>query len=97
MQEAVARAHVVVLGVASPAFCMPSEWVSPGALVINVAAHPNVCEETLLEVPGVRYVPKIGRMTVAMLQRNLARLINNFHLPTPSNLGSTPGGGGQAR
>jgi methylenetetrahydrofolate dehydrogenase (NAD+) len=80
-QGAVAGADVVILGVSSPSFRMPCEWVAPGTLVINVAAQPNVDEHALLQVPGVTYVPKIGQMTVAMLQRNLVRLIENFHLP----------------
>lgn len=39
---------------------MPCEWISPGTVVINVAAQPNVCEDSVLAIPGVRYVPKIG-------------------------------------
>ena len=31
------------------------------------------------QVPGVRYVPLVGKVTVAMLERNLIRLIDNFH------------------
>jgi methylenetetrahydrofolate dehydrogenase (NAD+) len=30
-------------------------------------------------VPGVKYVPLVGKVTVAMLERNLLRLIDNFH------------------
>lgn len=30
-------------------------------------------------VPGVVYVPMVGKVTVAMLERNLMRLYENFH------------------
>lgn len=32
-------------------------------------------------VPGVVYVPMVGKVTVAMLERNLMRLYENFHAP----------------
>jgi hypothetical protein len=34
-----------------------------------------------LEIPGVVYVPLVGKVTVAMLERNLMRLYNQFHHP----------------
>ena len=30
------------------------------------------------KIPGVRYVPMVGKVTVAMLERNLLRLHENF-------------------
>jgi len=39
---------------------MPCAWIQAGSVVINVAAQPNVCEDAIRQVPGVRYVPKIG-------------------------------------
>ena len=49
--------------------------------VVNVASFKNVDEESLLKVPGVTYVPMVGKVTVAMLERNLVRLYENFHHP----------------
>jgi methylenetetrahydrofolate dehydrogenase (NAD+) len=46
---------------------------------VNVASFKNVDEEKLLEIPGVVYVPMVGKVTVAMLERNLMRLYENFH------------------
>jgi hypothetical protein len=46
-----------------------------------VASFKNVDEESLLTVPGVVYVPMVGKVTVAMLERNLMRLYENFHAP----------------
>jgi len=54
--------------------------VSPGTVVVNVASFKNVNEDEILQIPGVKYVPLVGKVTVAMLQRNLMRLYENFHV-----------------
>jgi len=46
-----------------------------------VASFKNVDEEALLQIPGVVYVPQVGKVTVAMLERNLMRLFEQFHHP----------------
>jgi methylenetetrahydrofolate dehydrogenase (NAD+) len=46
-----------------------------------VASFKNVEEQALLQVPGVIYVPMVGKVTVAMLERNLMRLFDQFHHP----------------
>ena len=48
---------------------------------MNVASFKNVDEESLLNIPGVVYVPQVGKVTVAMLERNLMRLFEQFHHP----------------
>lgn len=58
---------------------MPIEWIQPNTTVVNVASFKNVDEESLLKVPGVVYVPMVGKVTVAMLERNLMRLYEQFH------------------
>ena len=60
---------------------MPTEWIQPNTAVVNVASFKNVDEEALLKVPGVVYVPMVGKVTVAMLERNLMRLYEQFHSP----------------
>jgi methylenetetrahydrofolate dehydrogenase (NAD+) len=108
--------------VPSPKYKLPTEWIKPGAVVVNVASCKNVNEEELmqvglrlehtnaathhllapniaksqrdradvqsvppdtshhiLQVPGVVYVPLVGKVTVAMLERNLMRLYENYH------------------
>ena len=49
---------------------------------MNVASFKNVDEEALLKIPGVVYVPLVGKVTVAMLERNLMRLYEQFHAPS---------------
>ena len=46
-----------------------------------MASFKNVDEEELLKIPGVVYVPLVGKVTVAMLERNLMRLYEQFHDP----------------
>ena len=41
---------------------------------VNVASYKNVDEEAVLGLGTVRYVPLVGKVTVAMLERNLLRL-----------------------
>ena len=67
------------VGVPTQDYRLPVAWVRPNAVVINVSSFKNVDEDALLQVPGVQYVPQVGRVTVAMLERNLLRLYENFH------------------
>jgi len=71
----------VITGVPSKSYRLNTEWVQPGTIVVNVASYKNVDEAALLKIPGVRYVPQVGKVTVAMLERNLMRLYDQFHRP----------------
>lgn len=81
LEQAVKRSEVVVLGVPSKDFELNADFMKPGAVVINVSHYKNVDEEKLKARNDVKYVPLIGKVTVAMLERNLLRLVDNFHLP----------------
>lgn len=79
VESVVRRADIVVLGVPSDKYKMDPSWVKEGAVVLNVASHKNIDEAELLSTrPGVRYVGQVGKVTVAMLERNLLRLHHNF-------------------
>ena len=71
VEGAVRASQVVITGVPTKAYRLPSELIQPGTVVINVASYKNVDEESLLAIPGVRYVPMVGKVTVAMLLRNV--------------------------
>ena len=58
---------------------LPVEWIQEQTTVVNVSSFKNVDETKLLEIPGVVYVPLVGKVTVAMLERNLMRLFEQFH------------------
>lgn len=79
VEAAVRESDIVILGVPSDNYKMNPSWIKEGAVVINVASHKNIDEAELLRTrPGVRYVGQIGKVTVAMLERNLLRLCSNF-------------------
>lgn len=71
----------MITGVPTKDYRLPSEWIQPNTVVVNVASYKNVDEASLLEIPGVVYVPLVGKVTVAMLERNLMRLYQQFHHP----------------
>jgi hypothetical protein len=75
------QSSIVISGVPTKNYRLPSEWIQPNTTVVNVASFKNVDEETLLKIPGVVYVPMVGKVTVAMLERNLMRLYDQFHSP----------------
>mmetsp|Transcript_37295 Transcript_37295/g.76447 ORF Transcript_37295/g.76447 Transcript_37295/m.76447 type:complete len:328 (+) Transcript_37295:32-1015(+) len=78
-EELVKKSKIVITGVPTKDYCLPTAWVQEGSIVMNISHFKNVNEEELLKVPGVKYVPLVGKVTVAMLERNLLRLVSNFH------------------
>mmetsp|Transcript_346 Transcript_346/g.843 ORF Transcript_346/g.843 Transcript_346/m.843 type:complete len:273 (+) Transcript_346:362-1180(+) len=81
VQQCIKSSSVVITGVPTKDYRLDSSCVQPNTVVINVASFKNVDEEALLKIPGVLYVPMVGKVTVAMLERNLMRLFDNFHHP----------------
>uniref|UniRef100_A0A7S3PNL9 Tetrahydrofolate dehydrogenase/cyclohydrolase NAD(P)-binding domain-containing protein n=1 Tax=Aplanochytrium stocchinoi TaxID=215587 RepID=A0A7S3PNL9_9STRA len=79
LKEACLESHVIVTGVPDPNFNLDLSWIREGTVVINVATDSNVDKNGILEIPGVQYVPLVGKVTIAMLGRNLMRLYENFH------------------
>jgi methylenetetrahydrofolate dehydrogenase (NAD+) len=77
-ESAIRRSQVIICGVPTKDYKLTTEWVQPGTAVVNVSTFKNVHEEELLAIPGVQYVPMVGKVTVAMLERNLLRLHSNF-------------------
>lgn len=79
-ESLVRESDVVVLGVPSDSYKMDPSWVKEGAIVINVAFSKNINEEELLSTrPRVAYVGAVGKVTIAMLERNLLRCYKNFN------------------
>ena len=79
-ESCVRMSQVVITGVPTKDYRLPTEWIQPDTTVINVASYKNVDEASLLAVPGVRYVPLVGKVTVAMLLRNILRLHEDYHV-----------------
>lgn len=74
-KEAASQSDVIITGVPSPEYKFPTECVKYGAVCVNFSSeknfNPDVKERASL------YVPSIGKVTIAMLLRNLLRLIDN--------------------
>lgn len=65
---------MVILGVPVKSYKLDVESIRPNTTVINVASFKNVDEEALLQIEGVKFVGQVGKVTIAMLERNLLRL-----------------------
>lgn len=81
VESALASADIVVGGVPAKSFKIEAQKLKPGAICINVAQHMNFGDGT--ETKCV-LVPAVGKVTIAILARNLLRLYRNFHAPAPS-------------
>jgi len=73
--DALRAADMVVAGVPSKAFCVKADALKPGAICVNFSQHQNF--EKGVE-DKCTLVPAIGKVTIAMLERNLLRLQANF-------------------
>jgi methylenetetrahydrofolate dehydrogenase (NAD+) len=74
LEVCVRKSSVVVSGVPYPDFTIPCEWIKEGTTFVNVSEYPNVCEETLMDIPGLQYIPHVGKVTIAVLEQNLIKL-----------------------
>lgn len=80
VEECVRKSSVVVSGVPSEGFTIPSDWIQDNAIVINVANVSNFEEDSLLlKKSEITYIPHVGRVTVAALESNLICLHRNYH------------------
>jgi len=80
-ESCVRKSSIVITGVPTKNYKLPTDWIKPNTTVINVASFKNVNEDELLKIPGVVFVSQVGKVTVAMLERNLMRLFEQFHSP----------------
>lgn len=75
LQEAVSHSDVVITGVPSKDYKFPVEYLKDGAICINFSSEKNF--DPSVKEHASLYVPSIGKVTIAMLLRNLLRLIEN--------------------
>lgn len=66
---------VVITGVPGKAFKVPTQKLKRGVIAINFSTENNFTED-VVDKAGM-YVPSIGKVTIAMLQRNLLRLYDH--------------------
>lgn len=70
-----AQSSIVVTGVPSSDFQLSAHSIATEtATIVNVSEFSNVDEESIMERPGISYIPKVGKITVAALEQNLISL-----------------------
>lgn len=72
VKEAAAQSDVIITGVPSAAYKFPTEYVKNGAVCVNFSSEKNFDDD--VKQKASLYVPSIGKVTIAMLLRNLLRL-----------------------
>lgn len=75
IEEAAKNADVIITGVPSPNYKFPNTLVKHGAVCVNFSSERNFNAD--VKEKASLYVPMTGKVTIAMLLRNLLRLINN--------------------
>lgn len=83
LADCVPLSEVVISGVPGEEFKVPSDLIRDGAICINFSSEKNFVAEEIKERASI-FVPAIGKVTIAVLLRNLLRLIHN-----KSNIAST--------
>ncbi|KAJ3184746.1 hypothetical protein HK101_009832 [Irineochytrium annulatum] len=72
MEAALAASDVVITGVPSPNFKVDTAKLKEGVVAINFSTSKNFNDD--IKTKASIYVPSVGKVTVAMLLRNLLRL-----------------------
>ena len=78
--DAIKAADVVVLGVPSPQYKLPVSTLKKGAVVVNVSGFKNLGDSQEGDAADYTYIPLVGRVTVACLERNLLTLYKQYHV-----------------
>lgn len=73
IEDVLPLSDVVITGVPSPAYKVPSNLIRDGAVCINFSTFKNFDGDEIKKKAAI-YVPAVGKVTVAMLERNLVRL-----------------------
>ena len=63
---------VVIAGVPSPKYKVPTGLLKEGAVAVNFSSAKNFGDDIMDRAS--LFVPSIGKVTVSMLERNLLRL-----------------------
>ena len=78
-ENIIGKSDIIITGVPNKKFKLNTDYISPNTFIINFSGYKNIDEEKLKNIEDIKYVPSIGGMTIAMLERNLLRLYENFY------------------
>ncbi|KAI0144648.1 methylenetetrahydrofolate dehydrogenase [Xylariaceae sp. FL1272] len=76
LEQCLAVSDVIIGGVPSEKYKIPTELIRDGAVCINFSSFRNFDGPAIKEKASI-YVPSVGKVTIAVLLRNLVRLIAN--------------------
>ncbi|KAH7170886.1 hypothetical protein EDB81DRAFT_638323 [Dactylonectria macrodidyma] len=76
LEQCLPLSDVVIGGVPSESFKVPTDLIRDGAVCINFSSYRNFDGPAIKEKASI-YVPSVGKVTIAILLRNLVRLIAN--------------------
>ncbi|KAL0140225.1 hypothetical protein V8B55DRAFT_1505401 [Mucor lusitanicus] len=75
--DVIPQSDIVITGVPTPNFKVPTKLLKPGVVSINFSTFANF--EPDVTSKASHFVPSVGKVTVAMLERNLLRLYDYQH------------------
>lgn len=70
--QVIPESDIVITGVPIPDYKVPTKLLKPGVVAINFSTFANF--EADINLKASYFVQSIGKVTVAMLERNLLRL-----------------------
>ena len=70
LEDVAPMSDIIITGVPSSSYKFPNELIRDGAICINFSSDKNFDNAGVKEHAGI-YVPAIGKVTIAMLLRNL--------------------------
>ncbi|KAF9975713.1 NAD-dependent 5,10-methylenetetrahydrafolate dehydrogenase [Actinomortierella ambigua] len=73
LEDVLPLSDVVITGVPTPSYKVDSSKLKDGAVCINFSTFKNFDGDEIKKKASI-YVPAVGKVTVAMLERNLVRL-----------------------
>lgn len=85
LEECAKISDIIITGVPTKTYKFPTEYIKRGAIVINFSSEKNFIDEDVEKVASL-YVPSIGKVTIAMLLRNLLRLMDNKNAANSKNI-----------
>lgn len=77
LEDVVPKSDVVITGVPTPKYKLPTSLLKDGVVAINFSSCANF-EDDVKSRASI-FVPSVGKVTVAMLERNLLRLHDYQH------------------
>lgn len=74
MEQVLKLSDVVITGVPTESYSLDHKNLKDGVILVNFSTFKNIGEKATDKCSV--FVPSVGKVTIAMLQRNLIRLYN---------------------